>query len=268
MRYHQPYGINDPDAPYINGDPSIARQGSIIPAEAVEFPQREIIAAIEGAKMVSDDADLAQLLLAMRSQRMNYAVAIGGGVVPANTVAVEFDPPIGNSMTPGMLVRSEHPLLWTFANTSSRIVNETEWQTPANRMWAAFSRGDGSTTFRLPDFRAEFLRFWDDGRGADSGRLLTIQQKDAVGEFSITANVTIHNLIANPESGYIPGPGFPVMWFQTNSFTSTEAGGDNPAWGVTGAQVTSLSGAASINGNTGLETRTRNTVVTACIVDG
>ena len=32
--------------------------------------------------------------------------------------------------------------------------------------------GDGSTTFGLPDLRAEFIRGWDDGRGADSGRAI------------------------------------------------------------------------------------------------
>jgi hypothetical protein len=30
--------------------------------------------------------------------------------------------------------------------------------------------GDGSTTFNVPDLRGEFLRGWDDGRGADAGR--------------------------------------------------------------------------------------------------
>ena len=35
----------------------------------------------------------------------------------------------------------------------------------------AFGAGDGSTTFRLPDLRGEFLRAWDDGRGVDSGRV-------------------------------------------------------------------------------------------------
>lgn len=30
--------------------------------------------------------------------------------------------------------------------------------------------GDGSTTFNLPESRAEFLRGWDHGRGIDSGR--------------------------------------------------------------------------------------------------
>lgn len=34
----------------------------------------------------------------------------------------------------------------------------------------AFGSGDGSTTFGLPDFRGEFLRGFDDGRGVDNGR--------------------------------------------------------------------------------------------------
>jgi hypothetical protein len=103
MKYNQPYGVTDPEAPYINGDPSIGRQGSIIPAAAVEFPQRELVAVIEAANQVSDNANLTQLLFAVRSQRMNYALAVDGG--DPNTIAVEFDPPISNTQTPGMPLR-------------------------------------------------------------------------------------------------------------------------------------------------------------------
>ena len=39
------YGAPGADDSYVNGDPSIARQGSIIPAQAVEYPQREIVEA-------------------------------------------------------------------------------------------------------------------------------------------------------------------------------------------------------------------------------
>lgn len=53
MRYNQPYGLPDEvvpfDHPYVNGDPSIARQGSIPPAESIEYPQREIIKVIQWA---------------------------------------------------------------------------------------------------------------------------------------------------------------------------------------------------------------------------
>ena len=38
--------------------------------------------------------------------------------------------------------------------------------------------GDGSTTFNLPDFRGEFLRGWDNGRGVDSGRAIASTQAD------------------------------------------------------------------------------------------
>ncbi|MEN1726397.1 tail fiber protein, partial [Pseudomonas aeruginosa] len=35
-----------------------------------------------------------------------------------------------------------------------------------------YGAGDGSTTFNLPDYRGEFLRALDDGRGLDLGRQL------------------------------------------------------------------------------------------------
>lgn len=39
--------------------------------------------------------------------------------------------------------------------------------------------GNGSTTFNLPDGRAEFIRGWDNGRGIDSGRVFGSSQTDA-----------------------------------------------------------------------------------------
>jgi len=42
-----------------------------------------------------------------------------------------------------------------------------------------FGNGDGSTTFNVPDLRGEFVRGWDDGRGADSGRAFGSAQSDA-----------------------------------------------------------------------------------------
>jgi len=483
MRYHQPYGVTDTDAPYINGDPSIGRQGSIIPAEAVEYPQREIIAAIEGAKMAPDDASLSQLLYAIRGQRMNYALAINSA---PDTVEVEFDPPIGNTMTPGMplrikgavnntgptllsvdgdsqalryadgaelvadaiksgvifeavwndtgywefnpyatgaagggsttntyinipfavdtgtpnalvanfvpaitslvagatievrvinnitgpstikvnalapvpivrgdgsplqngdavtgqimlmiysalsgafqfsglipkaasglgpvgsimlaagnaaipgtlklngalLQRVEHPGLWTFANASGRIVNEAEWQTVAGRVWTSFSRGDGTTTFRLPDFRGEFMRFFDDARGVDVARLLTNQQADGVGSFTASGGMTLNDPQANVFFGTHPGSPSSVISYGLidimvgTSLTSGEGGatmttteaihfGTSPAagGGGSGSGVSrNITGQCQINATgTANETRPRNAAVIPCIVDG
>jgi len=40
--------------------------------------------------------------------------------------------------------------------------------------------GDGVTTFRVPDYRGEFQRGWDHGRGVDAGRALGSSQDDAM----------------------------------------------------------------------------------------
>ncbi len=41
-----------------------------------------------------------------------------------------------------------------------------------------FGKGDGETTFGLPDLRGEFLRGWDNGRGVDAGREFGGMQED------------------------------------------------------------------------------------------
>lgn len=44
----------------------------------------------------------------------------------------------------------------------------------------AYGSGDGSSTFNVPDFRGEFFRGWDNGRGADSGRSINTSQGQAI----------------------------------------------------------------------------------------
>lgn len=92
MKYVQPYGISDPDGHYINGDPSIARMGSIPPAEAFEHPMRELVAVINYSKLVPDGSDLEQLTKGVRSQRMNYCEDTGS----VNNLSVALDPPVKN----------------------------------------------------------------------------------------------------------------------------------------------------------------------------
>src|SRR5262245_10917925 len=90
MKYWPPLGVTDPDAPYINGDPSIARMGSIPPAEGFEHTMREVLHVIDYSKMVRDENDLEQLSKGIRSQRMNYCEDTGS----VNTLSVALDPPI------------------------------------------------------------------------------------------------------------------------------------------------------------------------------
>jgi hypothetical protein len=76
-----------------------------------------------------------------------------------------------------ILSRAAYPALWAHAQASGNIVTDAEW---SNNSWGAFSTGDGSTTFRLPDARGEFIRAWDNGRGIDAGREITARQEDAL----------------------------------------------------------------------------------------
>ena len=36
--------------------------------------------------------------------------------------------------------------------------------------------GDGATTFNIPDYRGEFIRGWDNGRGVDPARVFAASQ--------------------------------------------------------------------------------------------
>jgi microcystin-dependent protein len=59
--------------------------------------------------------------------------------------------------------------------------------------------GDGSTTFTVPEYRGEFLRAWDNGRGIDVNRAIGDLQLDAFqGHFhSLTRNTTPTNYDEN-----------------------------------------------------------------------
>jgi hypothetical protein len=91
VKYVPPYGITtDPDAHYINGDPSQGIQGSIPPAAAFEEPMREIVAVITKSGIVPDDGDLQQMAEGVRSQFLNYVEDTGS----VNALSVACDPPL------------------------------------------------------------------------------------------------------------------------------------------------------------------------------
>jgi hypothetical protein len=63
LKYNQPFDQpSNPNASYVDGNPAAGIQGSIVPAASIEFPQREIMNAIQAAGLVGTNADLNQLL--------------------------------------------------------------------------------------------------------------------------------------------------------------------------------------------------------------
>ena len=61
MKYTSPPGSADPNAPYVTGNPVTKVKGSPVPAEAIEYPQRELDHLISFAGMTSSNDDLQQV---------------------------------------------------------------------------------------------------------------------------------------------------------------------------------------------------------------
>jgi hypothetical protein len=90
MRYQQPYGVSDPDAPYVNGNPATGTMGSIPPAASIEHPQREIANLIAHAGLTPIDTDLHQLAKSVQTGKVIYGIDSG----PVNNLAIGLDPPL------------------------------------------------------------------------------------------------------------------------------------------------------------------------------
>ena len=82
-----------------------------------------------------------------------------------------------------LLSRSEYTDLYNYSVSNRLIVSESEW---SNNNQGKFSYGDGSTNFRVPDFRGKFIRSLDSGSGIDSGRVLGTYQMDAMQQITGT----------------------------------------------------------------------------------
>src|SRR5262245_42903109 len=82
MQYNQPYGkppeVTWGDTPYINGDPSVGRMGSIPPAASIEYPQRELVNFFKDTGLLTpSNADLHQLSKGIMTGMMHYGVDTG-----------------------------------------------------------------------------------------------------------------------------------------------------------------------------------------------
>lgn len=128
---------------------------------------------------------------ALEAATMQYVNNLVTGAIfyfPATTAPTGFVKANG-----ALLSRTTYSNLWTYAQASSNLVSEATWTAT---QWGSFSVGDGSTTFRIPDLRGEFMRGFDDSRGVDPGRVLgTWQQATGIG-YS-TGNLNSPSRIAN-----------------------------------------------------------------------
>lgn len=87
MEYNEPFGRNTND-PYVDGNPSLGIEGDIIPAAAVEYPQREIVNFIEQSAFLPSNEDLNQLGRSVQLDLVNYGIDFG----TVNAMAVTLNP--------------------------------------------------------------------------------------------------------------------------------------------------------------------------------
>ena len=153
-----------------------AIDGLGVQAAARMTHSNDALASLEGSK--TEVADTAQLVEARK---------LIDALVPAGTVI--------------HVAMSNAPDGYLAANGSA-----VSRQTYA-RLFAAigttFGGGDGSTTFNLPDFRGEFIRGWDNGRGVDNGRQLGSWQRGTlVGGYDDWGNTDIFSLSNHGSNDY------------------------------------------------------------------
>ncbi len=92
MKYVPPYGVTDPNAAYVNGNPSTGVEGSIPPADAFNEPLRELHNLVLYNGLTPSDTQLDQVTRAVRRQFVNFGVDTGS----VNQLSIALQPaPMG-----------------------------------------------------------------------------------------------------------------------------------------------------------------------------
>jgi microcystin-dependent protein len=109
----------------------------------------------------------------------------------------EFYSP-NNPPPPGVLTGSVIPFAGSltpagYLRMNGAAVSRTTYADLFATIGTTYGAGDGTTTFNLPEARAEFMRFWDDGRGVDSGRFLGSAQLDQMQKITGTIEAVSYN---------------------------------------------------------------------------
>lgn len=146
---------------------------------------------------------------------------------------------------------------WLAANGSA--VSRTTYARLFSRIGTTYGVGDGVNTFNLPDYRAEFLRGLDSGRGIDAGRVIGSAQ----------AQQSVNHSHLLPTTSGTGGDGLMTAVFtdDTSAMTYYPSGTNsyNPSPSANTTLRTYTANASAITGAFGDETRPRNIAVLYCI---
>jgi phage-related tail fiber protein len=108
-----------------------------------------------------------------------------------------------------VLSRSTYAALWTYAQNSENIA-----VSDAARQDGQFSPGDGSTTFRIPDLRGNFVRGFDDSRGIDAGRVFGTTEFPSVLAAEQLNSITVQGVstsVSGSDPNFLPSVSFDTV---------------------------------------------------------
>lgn len=117
-----------------------------------------------------------------------------------------------------------------YLECNGQTYNKSDYPKLAEKLGNLY--GGSGTTFKVPDYRAEFIRGWDHGKGVDIERTLGSTQTDAIrnitgslkaGDDSSSNIQFIDELEADGAFEVIPGH---------KSYTGDSGSGSTQAWGV------------------------------------
>ena len=186
------------------------RQSSIMASALAQFIGNE-----SGNDVVDDGtitSIVANMLLAVQNVALDAVTTMPPGTIlylPRTT------PSVGSVAANGALLsRATYPDLWAEAQVSGNITaNDAAWSAVTTP--GAYSPGDGTTTFRIPDLRGLVIRALGSGGSPDAGRV--------IGSYQADGNKAHFHTSVGDYSGYGYGGGFPSQLAQSNvTNTSTE----------------------------------------------
>ena len=196
-----------------------------------------IVKGSNGALVAGDIAGAGHWLELQYDNTLNKWVLLN----PANGVSPTISIPVGAIVD---FPYTATPVGYLKANGAA--ISRTTYANLFAVIGTGYGVGDGSTTFNLPDYRAEFRRGLDDGRGIDSGRGIGTSQSGDNAAHSHT----------------VTDPGHAHSYSGPSGSTFGQPSGGAPGF-------TTLSTASATTGITiassGSEARPRNVAVLTCI---
>ena len=144
-------------------------------SDAVNLDSSDRLATSKAVKTAYDNSIRRGGAVGLGGQ--NHQIAIGwdtpGLIARVDNNVMNVGVPVG---AVAYFAQDVPPFGWLKANGAA--VSRTVYANLFAAIGERYGRGDGRTTFNLPDLRGEFIRSWDDGREIDRNRVLGSWQAD------------------------------------------------------------------------------------------